>query len=665
MISSASGARNVTHGMKNPPRDLHRHSEAASPVDDRTPFCAVEDCSPASHQPVSEGRTLDRDFDTKSSLSDDRVPSCTVDEPRSVLGQAASDADIQDAGLAATSVPMPCVPAVARTELSLSDDSVARIPGTDLADLSKLLPVDDSGTRYTDLGGRPARVSGLEAFASLVEDLPSSTSLLDLSSSEALKSPVCELYSRTCLALSQVETELRNSQSWAMYESAARRCLREITVLLDHYPTVNDHAKLLAMNLLTGLCDTTSLMTVAHSKDRASHLALAEDIFRHMLRLSSFWDFDAGSWVGFHSQVDLREPFIPAFFLAVDWLGKRQASVTLDGLTFTFNVWFHRPAYLLQNHAEKCPLYDTLEMFINFNPIHFPTSTVYFDIFTGNGFDADIIARKICDDLGDDFFIDDRLSRTLHGFQYFFYTSQMRSRSFTAGVCASITEAFRRQQTSGSEKYQAAVWNAAAYLLGRMLIGSEEAAMAEKTGSTDVEGFLSSGIFEFIAHGITHLATDNAAAVVCNVFAFHFKMLIIDAQPTRRRERGSHAKSLCTSRFCQELQKIWLPGLDNLIRVSDDQTLGYAPLLRVWRDLGVAAGFNEKEERVRFKKFGGSTLPTRCAWEQCEYYTDRKPNVRLLACKGCGEVVYCSRQCQVSHWKDGGHKQVCRRVKDH
>jgi len=36
--------------------------------------------------------------------------------------------------------------------------------------------------------------------------------------------------------------------------------------------------------------------------------------------------------------------------------------------------------------------------------------------------------------------------------------------------------------------------------------------------------------------------------------------------------------------------------------------------------------------------------------------------VKLKACSGCGVTRYCSRECQIEHWKVG-HKKVCKQLK--
>jgi hypothetical protein len=34
----------------------------------------------------------------------------------------------------------------------------------------------------------------------------------------------------------------------------------------------------------------------------------------------------------------------------------------------------------------------------------------------------------------------------------------------------------------------------------------------------------------------------------------------------------------------------------------------------------------------------------------------------LKGCSGCRKVFYCSRECQVHHWKNRGHKVECKKV---
>lgn len=48
-----------------------------------------------------------------------------------------------------------------------------------------------------------------------------------------------------------------------------------------------------------------------------------------------------------------------------------------------------------------------------------------------------------------------------------------------------------------------------------------------------------------------------------------------------------------------------------------------------------------------------TTLKNYCALARCHVTKD------LKACSACSEVVYCCKDHQVEHFKEGGHKLVC------
>ncbi|VDB94203.1 unnamed protein product [Peniophora sp. CBMAI 1063] len=51
-----------------------------------------------------------------------------------------------------------------------------------------------------------------------------------------------------------------------------------------------------------------------------------------------------------------------------------------------------------------------------------------------------------------------------------------------------------------------------------------------------------------------------------------------------------------------------------------------------------------------------------CSWRGCAHFY-REPTERALStCRGCGQVWYCGKECQRLDWRQGGHREACRRL---
>ncbi|VDB99135.1 unnamed protein product [Peniophora sp. CBMAI 1063] len=110
-------------------------------------------------------------------------------------------------------------------------------------------------------------------------------------------------------------------------------------------------------------------------------------------------------------------------------------------------------------------------------------------------------------------------------------------------------------------------------------------------------------------------------------------------------------KKAVTQQYLTELHasalEHWWPCLAKLqagcYRHKDSQA--HLALLACWEEAGDALGLSEKEERKRFRREGRVF----CFWPECEFNTVR-PTSKLSACRGCGEVQYCGKDCQKKDW---------------
>ncbi|KZV69231.1 hypothetical protein PENSPDRAFT_753554 [Peniophora sp. CONT] len=80
-------------------------------------------------------------------------------------------------------------------------------------------------------------------------------------------------------------------------------------------------------------------------------------------------------------------------------------------------------------------------------------------------------------------------------------------------------------------------------------------------------------------------------------------------------------------------------------------------LVHAWEEVGQELHFKEAKKRQEFERERAKY----CMWRLCRHNTSPADKA-LNKCKGCGDAFYCSKDCQVRHWKEG-HKDACRRLK--
>ncbi|KZV73037.1 hypothetical protein PENSPDRAFT_324621 [Peniophora sp. CONT] len=107
----------------------------------------------------------------------------------------------------------------------------------------------------------------------------------------------------------------------------------------------------------------------------------------------------------------------------------------------------------------------------------------------------------------------------------------------------------------------------------------------------------------------------------------------------------------------------WWPSLRALQTVKyramrTPQRKYYDRVLSAWTELGRVLGLDAEKERKRHEHEAAQ----RCTWFACPDHRSTPSMGTLKACKGCGEVRYCGRECQRRDWNKGGHKEKCRRL---
>jgi TPR repeat protein len=80
------------------------------------------------------------------------------------------------------------------------------------------------------------------------------------------------------------------------------------------------------------------------------------------------------------------------------------------------------------------------------------------------------------------------------------------------------------------------------------------------------------------------------------------------------------------------------------------------------REWWIKAAVQDEETALQYlqqlDKQEGRTTPTILCCSTCG--KPKTPLRPLHPCKLCHTVQYCGRDCQVNHWKKGGHRRECR-----
>ncbi|KZV66281.1 hypothetical protein PENSPDRAFT_97104 [Peniophora sp. CONT] len=110
--------------------------------------------------------------------------------------------------------------------------------------------------------------------------------------------------------------------------------------------------------------------------------------------------------------------------------------------------------------------------------------------------------------------------------------------------------------------------------------------------------------------------------------------------------------------------RLWLEPEDYVVflakrlqvLVYGEQAIGADPGMDMIGAIVQCIPFRQMLGGSKEEKEGGCTG---CAWRECKWQNRDDAGVKLMACKGCGEVRYCGRECQRRDWLKGGHKGRC------
>ncbi|VDB84264.1 unnamed protein product [Peniophora sp. CBMAI 1063] len=167
-------------------------------------------------------------------------------------------------------------------------------------------------------------------------------------------------------------------------------------------------------------------------------------------------------------------------------------------------------------------------------------------------------------------------------------------------------------------------------------------------------------VFGLLAEASVHFAnapsTEPGHSSITHVLSFY--VLIAGGVQAQSGREQLHELLL------QSIRPVWYRTIHHLGRIQRRDTSiakKCLKLISVWMKLGDILALEEDAEKKEYER-SMKREAQMCAWAACQYH--KMPSGSpTRACAGCGEARYCSRPCQQSDWKEGGHKKRCKRIK--